>query len=64
MMCDKATKLASDKLVRRLSIPETIRLRLHLVGCDACSGFVRQIDVLRKASRRYVATDVSDPGET
>ena len=64
MMCEKATKLASDELDRRLSIPENIRLRLHLMGCDACSGFVRQIGIMRKATRRYVATDASDPADT
>ena len=58
-----ATKLASDELDRRLSIGETLRLRLHLFGCDACSGFVRQIGIRRKATRRYVATDASDEGD-
>lgn len=64
MMCENATKLASDELDRRLSIRENISLRLHLLGCDACSGFVRQIGVIRKATRRYVASDASDSGET
>ena len=63
MMCENATKLASDELDRRLSIRETVGLRLHLMKCGACSGFARQIGVLRKATRRYVATDTSDPGE-
>ncbi|KPF61277.1 zf-HC2 domain-containing protein [Rhizobium sp. AAP116] len=63
MMCENATKLASDELDRRLSIGETLRLRLHLFGCEACSGFVRQIGMMRKATRRYVATDASDPDE-
>jgi predicted anti-sigma-YlaC factor YlaD len=63
MMCENATKLASDQLDRRLSVRESIRLRLHLLGCDACSGFVRQIDVLRQVTRRYVASDASDPAE-
>lgn len=63
MMCENATKLASDGLDRRLSIRENIGLRLHLLGCDACSGFVRQIGVMRKVTRRYVAVDGSDPGE-
>jgi hypothetical protein len=64
MMCENATKLASDRLDRRLSVPENIGLRLHLLGCDACSGFVRQIDIMRGVARRYVVTDASDPGES
>lgn len=62
MICENATKLASDALDRRLSIGETVGLKLHLIGCGACSGFVRQISVMRTVTRRYVATDASDPG--
>lgn len=64
MMCENATKLASDKLDRRLSFGENIGLRLHLFKCGACSGFVRQIQTMRKVTRRYVATDASDPNES
>lgn len=63
MMCENATKLASDELDRRLSLGETVGLRLHLFKCGACSGFVRQIQMIRKVTRRYVATDASDPNE-
>lgn len=63
MICENATKLASDALDRRLSFGETVGLRLHLLGCVDCSGFVRQISVIRMVTRRYVATDASDPGE-
>ena len=63
MICENATKLASDALDRRLSIGEAVGLRLHLLGCGDCSGFVRQISVMRMVTRRYVATDASDPGE-
>ncbi|MFN4278618.1 MAG: zf-HC2 domain-containing protein, partial [Ferrovibrio sp.] len=38
MMCENATKLASDELDRRLSLGETVGLRLHLFKCGACSG--------------------------
>lgn len=61
MICENATKLASDELDRRLTMGETVSLRLHLLGCSACSGFVRQIRVMRSITRRYVASDASDP---
>lgn len=64
MMCENATKLASDELDRRLSIGENVGLRLHLLKCGACSGFTRQIRLMRKATRQYLTTDGSDPKET
>ena len=48
MMCENATKLASDELDRRLSLGETVGLRLHLFKCGACSG----------------ASDSPDPGRS
>ncbi|MFN3509030.1 MAG: zf-HC2 domain-containing protein [Allorhizobium sp.] len=64
MMCENATKLASDELDRRLSMGENVGLRLHLLTCGACSGFARHIRLMRKATRRYIATDGSDPEQT
>lgn len=63
MMCENATKLASDELDRRLSISENVGLRLHLLKCSACSGFARQIRLMRRATRQYIATDGSGPNE-
>jgi hypothetical protein len=63
MMCESATKLASDELDRRLSLGENVGLRLHLLKCGACSGFARQIRLMRKATRQYLATDGSDPND-
>jgi hypothetical protein len=57
MKCDEATKLASDRLDRGLSVRESLGLRLHLFGCDKCSLFVRQVQTIRNISRRYVKTD-------
>jgi hypothetical protein len=57
MKCDEATKLASDRLDRGLSIPESLGLRLHLFGCDKCKLFDRQLLTIRRISRRYVETD-------
>ncbi len=63
MKCDEATKLASDRLDRNLSIREGLGLRLHLFGCDKCSKVVRQVQTIRSISRRYVKTDGAGRGE-
>ena len=63
MKCDEATRLASDRLDRGLSIRESLSLRLHLFGCDKCNRFERQLHTIRRISRRYVETDGAGRGE-
>jgi Putative zinc-finger len=63
MKCDEATRLASDRLDRSLSVRESLGLRLHLFGCDKCSRFERQLHTIRNISRRYVETDGTGGGE-
>jgi hypothetical protein len=63
MKCNEATKLASDRLDRGLSVRENLGLRLHLFGCDKCSRFVRQVQTIHSISRRYVKTDGTGRGE-
>lgn len=36
---------------RKLSLVERVRMRLHLLVCDACRGFGRQMTLLRRAMR-------------
>jgi hypothetical protein len=38
---------------RQLSLRERLGLRLHLLLCDACSRFSRQIALLRQAVRQW-----------
>ncbi|MDH4442097.1 MAG: zf-HC2 domain-containing protein [Rhizobium sp.] len=63
MKCDEATKLVSDRLDRNLSIREGLALRLHLLACDKCTRFSRQMQAIRRISRAYVATDGSGRAE-
>ncbi len=57
IQCEDATRLASDRLDRKLSMREGLALRLHLLGCDGCTQFSRQMVALRRISRTYVETD-------
>jgi hypothetical protein len=59
MKCEDATRLASDRLDRSLSMREGLALRLHLLGCDGCNQFTRQMLAIRRISRHYVETDGS-----
>ena len=49
LTCKEVSRLASQGLDRRLGPVERLRLRLHLVICDGCRNFRRQLDFLKKA---------------
>jgi hypothetical protein len=42
---------------RRLSVPERIRLRLHVSICDACTRFTSQVAFLRRALKAFPGGD-------
>lgn len=53
MNCREVTRLCSEERERSLTLSERIRLRLHLMRCDGCSNFRRQMNFLRFAIGRY-----------
>jgi len=50
--CKDVTHLVSQSLDRRLSWRERLGVRLHLMICEACARFARQMQFLRAAARR------------
>ncbi len=54
--CKEASRLSSDALNRRLTLRERISLRTHLLMCEACRRFQRQLAFLHKAAEQ-VGTD-------
>ena len=50
--CEHASRLSARAMEEPLKPSERMLLRLHLMMCDRCSNFVRQIDFLRRASRK------------
>ncbi len=53
LSCREATRIASRMQDAPASLADRIKLRLHLLACDACTNFVRQMRVLRAAMRAY-----------
>jgi hypothetical protein len=51
--CREVHRLVSEGMDRQLSLVERIRMRLHLMVCDACTRFNGQMDLLRKAMRGF-----------
>ncbi|UJW74856.1 zf-HC2 domain-containing protein [Rhizobium sp. SL42] len=60
LKCEDATKFASDGLDRRLNARETIGLRLHLLACDKCRNFSRQIRMISRMSRHFATGKAED----
>lgn len=52
MKCIDATQRLSEAMDRELSLGEAIRLKGHLLMCDACTQYKQQLAVLRMAARR------------
>lgn len=52
--CKEATRLASEKLERPLSLRERFQLRLHLAYCAGCQRMEKQFEFLRAASRNWL----------
>ena len=51
--CKDASRLISQMQDRRLTPGKRWLVRLHLLFCDACSHFQRQLAILREAMVRY-----------
>jgi hypothetical protein len=51
--CKDASRLISQMQDQRLTPAKRWLVRLHLLFCDACRHFVKQLRVLREAMVRY-----------
>jgi len=52
LTCREATRLVSQGLDRRLGVGERLALRVHLLVCDGCTSFRKQVAFLRGALSR------------
>jgi predicted anti-sigma-YlaC factor YlaD len=50
--CKEAHRMVAESLDHQLPFWRGARLRLHLLACDACRGFKRQMQWLSRAMRR------------
>jgi hypothetical protein len=51
--CQQASRLLSQQQDEALTLGKRLRLRLHLVYCDACTNVSRQFVALRLALRNW-----------
>lgn len=58
--CKQITALVSSGMDRELTFVERVRVRFHLVMCRGCTNFAKQMQVLRRAARRFAERDFPD----
>jgi|APFre7841882630_1041343.scaffolds.fasta_scaffold225675_1 hypothetical protein len=63
LSCDQATRLMSESQERPLRASERAWLRVHLLICDGCRRFQRQVGVLRNAMRAFARWDAGEGAE-
>lgn len=51
--CKDASRLLSQMQDTDVALPLLLRIRLHLLLCDACTRFQRQLRFLRQAMQHY-----------
>lgn len=54
--CKEVTHLVLHAEDKPLPLADRLAVRLHMAACDACPRFVKQVELMRKASeawRRY-----------
>jgi hypothetical protein len=51
--CKDASRLISQMQDAQLPLRRRVAVRLHLLFCDACTAFFRQLRFLRATMRRY-----------
>jgi predicted anti-sigma-YlaC factor YlaD len=61
--CKDVSRLVSDALDRSLPLAQRVAVRIHLVMCQACDLYSRQIRSLRELLRRYPEQLEPDPAE-
>jgi predicted anti-sigma-YlaC factor YlaD len=62
--CREATRLQSEALDRSLGLGQRIGLRIHLILCQWCRRYGKQIGFLRSAAHRHEEHEQSLPPQS
>jgi hypothetical protein len=63
LSCKDVTKLLSESMDRSLPLGKRIGVRLHLLICNFCARYKRQLLLIRETAMRLAET-VGAPGES
>ena len=53
LSCKEVSMLLSQAQDRRLGLGEWLGLKLHLMLCEGCANFRKQLDFIRAAIKRF-----------
>jgi hypothetical protein len=53
LSCREVTRLLLLAEERRLSLPERMAVRFHLLICTGCTNFERQVQLMRRATAQW-----------
>ncbi|MBK0379864.1 hypothetical protein [Mucilaginibacter segetis] len=59
--CKQATFLIEKKLLGKITLKESVELRIHLIGCDACKLYAKQSDKINRMMQRMFKTVAGKP---
>jgi len=59
--CRQASELMSQGMDAKLSMKDRWALKMHLMMCRGCAGFMQQIRFLRKAGNHWEQHNSSNP---
>jgi hypothetical protein len=51
--CKEVTRMASDRMERKLPLRQWIDFKLHLLICSLCTRYVKQLEMMREISRQH-----------
>jgi predicted anti-sigma-YlaC factor YlaD len=58
LSCKEVSYKVSESLDRKLTLRERMKVKLHLLICQACQRMVGQMALLRAVSRRFASAEV------
>lgn len=53
LKCKQVSHLLSEAQDRKLALAERLPLQMHLVICEGCRNYGKQLDLLRAATQHY-----------
>lgn len=64
LRCREIARLFSESMDHELPLRQKLQVRMHLTMCRLCSGFARQLRLLRQASRENRKRLLSGPPDS
>lgn len=61
LRCQDISRIASESHERPLSFRERWSLNIHILFCDGCRNFAKQVRLLRRFSRAFAKAEDKDP---